>query len=197
MKLFSHFAVIGFSNSYLLGPDEGGDAVIIDPGVMDLELLKLIEGNHFYVKSILVTTPHEAHVQGLKTLLKIYDATIYSGANTVLDYPCTQIHDDETMELGGFHVTAYNISGHSQDSFVYKVEDALFSGDALGAGRLGDSPNAYAKAILKSTILEKIAPLSDNLLVFPGHGPPSTLEAERKFNPAFSSVETTAKQPPS
>jgi glyoxylase-like metal-dependent hydrolase (beta-lactamase superfamily II) len=65
------------------------------------------------------------------------------------------------------------------------VEDALFSGDAIGAGRLGDSPNAYASAILKSTILEKIAPLPDSTLIFPGHGPPTTLEAERIINPAF------------
>jgi hydroxyacylglutathione hydrolase len=188
MKLFSHFAVIGFSNTYLLGPDEGGDAVIIDPGVMDIELLKLVEGNKFYVRHILVTTPHEAHVQGLKTLLRIYDATIYSGAATVLDFPDRQVHDGDTLDLSGFKADVFNVSGHSKDSIVYKIEDALFTGDAIGAGRLGDSPNAYASAILKSTIQEKIAPLPDSLLIFPGHGPPTTLEAERKFNPAFAST---------
>lgn len=187
MKLFSHFAVIGFANTYLLGPDEGGDAVIVDPGVMDIELLKLVEENQFYVRHILVTTPHEAHVQGLKTLLRIYDATIYSGAATVLDFPGSQVHDGDILDLSGFKADVFNVSGHSKDSIVYKIEDVLFTGDAIGAGRLGDSPNAYASAILKSTIQEKIAPLPDSLLIFPGHGPPTTLEAERKFNPAFTS----------
>ena len=186
MKLFSHFAVIGFANTYLVGPDNGGDALIVDPGIMDIELLKLIEGNQFYIRHILVTTPHEAHVQGLKTLLRIYDATIYSGARMVLEYPSTQVHDGDTLDLSGFHVDVFNVSGHSKDSVVYRVEDALFSGDAIGAGRLGDSPNAYASAILKSTIQEKIEPLSDSLLIFPGHGPPTTLEAERKYNPSFT-----------
>lgn len=185
MKLFSHFAVIGFSNTYLLGPDTGGDAIIVDPGVMDIEVLNLIEGNKFYVRHILVTTPHEAHVQGLKTILKIYDATVYSGTTMVFEFPCTQVRDGDSIDLAGFHVEIYNVSGHTQDSIVYRVEDALFTGDALGAGRLGDSPNAYAREILKSTILEKFFSLPDNLLVFPGHGPPSTLEAERSFNPAF------------
>ena len=191
MKLFSHFAVIGFSNTYLLGPDRGGDAIIIDPGVMDIELLDLIEGNNFYVRHVLVTTPHEAHVQGLKTLLRIYDASIYSGAGMVLEFPSTQVHDGNTLNLSGFHVDIFNVSGHSKDSIVYRIEDALFSGDAIGAGRLGDSPNAYASAILKTTIHEKIAPLQDSLLIFPGHGPPTTLEAEKKYNPAFTGGETS------
>jgi len=186
VKLYTHFAVVGFSNSYLLGPDEGGDAILIDPGVMDLELLNLIENNNFYVKHILVTTPHEAHVQGLKTILKIYEATIHSGASSVLDFPCFQVYDGDTINLTGFDITVFNISGHSEDSIVYKLEDALFTGDAFGAGLVGDSPNPYTVAILKSTILKKIAPLDDNLLIFPGHGPPSTLEAERKFNPGFT-----------
>ncbi len=186
MKLFSHFAVIGFSNTYIIGPDKGGDAILVDPGVMDLESLKLIEGNNFYVRHILVTTPHESHVQGLKTTLKIYKAEIYSGLTMIGDFPCTQVHDGEQLKLAGFEVSVLNVSGHSKDSMVYRVEDVLFTGDALGAGRLGDSPNAYARAILKSTILEKFSGLDDHLLVFPGHGPPSTLAAEKIFNPAFT-----------
>ena len=156
---------------------------------MDLESLKLIEGNNFYVRHILVTTPHESHVQGLKTTLKIYEAEIYAGVAMIEDFPCIQVHDGEQHKLAGFDVSVLNVSGHSKDSMVYRVEDVLFTGDALGAGRLGDSPNAYARAILKSTILEKFSGLDDHLLVFPGHGPPSTLAAEKMFNPAF--IENT------
>lgn len=185
MKVFFYFAVIGFSNTYLIGPDEGGDAIIIDPGVMDVELLKLIEFNKFYIRHVLVTNTHEAHINGLKTLFRIYDFTLYSGAKDVLDYPCRQIGDGDRLDLSGIEVTAYNVSGHSQDSMVYKIGDMLFSGDAVGAGRLGDSPNNYAKAILKHTIAEKIGPMDPETHIFPGHGPPSTLRAEKELNPAF------------
>ena len=185
MKVFFYFAVIGFSNTYLIGPDEGGDAVIVDPGVMDVDLLKLIENNDFYIRSVLVTNTHEAHINGLKTLFRIYDFTLYGGAKDVLDYPCRQIGDGEKIDLSGIEVTAYNVSGHSKDSMVYKIGDMLFSGDAVGAGRLGDSPNNYAKAILKHTITEKIGPMDPVTHIFPGHGPPSTLRVEKQFNPAF------------
>ena len=42
MKLIHHFSSIAFSNTYLFGPDEGGEAVLVDPGMMDISLLKLI-----------------------------------------------------------------------------------------------------------------------------------------------------------
>ena len=43
MKIYTHFSVMGFSNTYLVGPHGGGEAILIDPGVMDLPLLRLIE----------------------------------------------------------------------------------------------------------------------------------------------------------
>ncbi len=185
MKVYFHFAVSGFSNTYLLGPEGGGDALIVDPGVMDLDILNLVEGNGYYVRYILLTTPHEAHYQGLETLLKIYNAEIFSGTASVMDLWCKQVRDGDRFTLGEFHVTVYNVSGHSKESVVFRVEDLLFTGDALGAGKIGDSPNPYARAILASTIHDKIEPLDDHLLILPGHGPPSTLEAEKKYNPAF------------
>ena len=55
MKLFYHFIATGFTNAYLLGPDEPGDAVLIDPGGFDVDLLSLIESHGYYIRSILIT----------------------------------------------------------------------------------------------------------------------------------------------
>ena len=188
MRVFFHFGSTGFSNTYIIGPHNGGDAIIIDPGVMDLEMLDIIESNNYYIRSILLTTLHEHHLQGLDTILKIYKADIYSGAAALMDRWCLQVHDNDTFTLGDFKITVFNISGHSSENVVYRIEDMLFTGDALGAGTVGDSPNSYAREILASTIQDKIAPLEDHLIILPGHGPPSTLEAERKFNPVFREI---------
>ena len=88
MKLYFHFAVFGFSNTYLIGNEDGGDAILVDPGVMDIELLRLIESNNFHIKHILITHSHTAHISGLETLKKIYDFQIYS-KNSV--FPSTKI----------------------------------------------------------------------------------------------------------
>ena len=77
MKFFCHFGLSAFSNAYLIGPDDGGEAVLIDPAVFDETLLVMIEKNRLDFAHILVTHAHESHVRAIPTALKIYDATVY------------------------------------------------------------------------------------------------------------------------
>ncbi|RKX76183.1 MAG: hypothetical protein DRP87_12600 [Spirochaetes bacterium] len=189
MKLFSHFSVVEFSNTYLLGMDTGIDAILIDPSVMDIQLLSLIEDHNYYIKSILVTHSHESHIKGVKTILKIYDSAIYGKNCTVLDFPCNQLHDGDCMDISGFRVEVLEIPGHSSDSLVFKIEGMLFTGDVLYAGRVGGTQSLYERRILLSAIREKLFTLPDDSIIFPGHGPPTTLKAEKMFNPAFFEEE--------
>ena len=119
MKFFSLFSRVGFSNTYLVGPDGGGDAVLIDPGVFDAPLLQAIEGNRLYVRSILVTHTHNAHINGIRSLLKVYEATIYANQPSVLDFPARHIAEGDLLSLGGFEVRVIETPGHSIDySFI-------------------------------------------------------------------------------
>lgn len=183
MKLFFHFAVTGFSNTYLIGPEEGGDALLIDPGVMDTTLLKLIESNHYYVRHILVTHSHESHTKGITTLLKIYDATIHAKEPSLYTFPTSIVDDHEEYHLSGMKVQAIDIKGHTHDHILYRIGNMLFTGDILSAGRTGNSEGAIERAVMLESIRERILTLPDYLLIFPGHGPPSTLGTERRFNP--------------
>lgn len=184
MKFFFHFTVFGFCNTYLFGPENGGDAFIVDPGVMDEDLLKLIENNDFYIKRVLVTTPHEAHTHGIKTIKKIYDTEVLCGSSEIHSIgPVRKVEDGEIINDAEFPITCMLISGHSREAMVYKTGDIVFTGDALGAGRLGDSPNPYAREILLAMVREKLLVLEDPLYIFPGHGPPTCLKLERDFNP--------------
>ncbi len=183
MKIFFHFSVTGFSNSYVIGPDHGGDALIIDPGVMDIDLLKLIEDNGFYIRTVLLTHRHIAHVGGVGTLLRIYDAQVYANNMSVLELPVHTISEGETITLGSLEVEAIHVPGHSSDSLVYRIGKALFTGDALMAGKIGTTDSELSKALLLRSILDKLLVLDETCLVFPGHGPPTTLRAEKMFNP--------------
>lgn len=183
MKVFYHFALTGFSNTYLIGPDEGGDSILIDPGIMDVELLKLIEDNNFYVKNILITHAHNSHYHGIRTLLKVYNSEIYSASPRIMDYKSNRLKDGDNIELSGFKISILEIPGHSSDSLVFKIKDMLFTGDVLRAGQVGTTTNKYARAILISAIKEKIFTMNEKLLIFPGHGAPSTIKAEKLLNP--------------
>ena len=183
MKLFFHFVLSNFSNTYLLGPVEGGNAIIIDPGVMDLPLLNLIEHNNFYIKHILVTHNHASHVNGIKTIKKIYDAEIYSNMELPFKSDYTQINDGDKLLLDNLEVNIINVPGHSIDSMIFKINNMLFTGDVLLAGDIDQELTSAHLSLLKEKIIEKIFSMEDDVLIFPGHGCPSTLKAEKYFNP--------------
>lgn len=183
MRCFINFSLTGFSNSYLIGPDEGGDAIVIDPGEMNIKLLNLIENNNFYIKHILITHNHKPHIGGIRTLLKIYKAQIYSSSSNILGYPSNIIYPESTLDLSGIKVKVMEFSGHTKDSLVYKVGEMLFTGDTLGAGSIGEEENKETIASISKSISEGIKTMDDSILVFPSHGPPSTIKAEKDFNP--------------
>ena len=74
------------------------------------------------------------------------------------------------------------VPGHSSDSVAYRVENLLFTGDALSAGMVGSTASSYGRSILADSLNRKIFTLPGETIVLPGHGPPTTVEAERRFN---------------
>ncbi len=181
MRLFPHFSFLDFSNSYLIGPDRGGNAILIDPGIFDAGLLSLIEDNDYYVRYVLVTHAHNSHTRGLKTLLKIYDAQVFAFNPFIQDSPAVQVKEGKRQLVGDFLFEVIETPGHSDDSLCFKLDQFLFTGDTLTAGSISKTPDSTDKALI-STIKKKLLTLDDDTLIFPGHGPPSRIAVEREFN---------------
>jgi len=98
MKLYQLYSLYGFSNVYLLGNDARKEALIVDPAEMNVAVLRYIEKNGYRLAAVLVTHNHAHHVRGLKTLLKIYDPTIYAANSQVLGFPSKSVRDGEAFE---------------------------------------------------------------------------------------------------
>lgn len=211
MKLFFHYCPSGFNNCYILGGDEadpleGGphqdrarnsahqEAVIIDPGVMDEEILNFIEQNEYTLRGVLLTHDHISHVRGLRTLKRIYDAEIFAVNPLILDLRATLIRDGDILDIGPFHIEVILAPGHSADSTVFKVGRLLFTGDAISAGLLGNTASSYGAAIQMTALRSKILSLPGDFTILPGHGPPTSLEAERRFNAGIQLFEQRSKQ---
>ncbi len=181
MKLFNHFTAVGFSNTYLIGPDMGGDAILVDPGTLDVQLLQLIEDNDYYVRHVLITHAHPNHFRGIKTILKIYDSTIYSKVSSLEGIPCTPVDEGE-IQLGDFTLEAISVNGHSFDSLVYRCGHFYFTGDVLSAGRTGTTQDKYTKALLMGELESKLFNRDGHGILLPGHGPPTTIKAESNLS---------------
>lgn len=182
MKLFYHFCSFRFSNCYILGADNGPDAILIDPGSMDGQLVEYIENNSLNLKAVLITHDHTGHVHGLRTLLRIYQVEVFAINRNVLDIRTSPVKDGDRINIGPFTIEVISIPGHSADSAVYKAGSLLFTGDVLTSGLVGSTASAYGAATQVNKLRSRLLSLPGDYTVLPGHGPPSTLEAERRFN---------------
>ena len=181
MKLLKHYSIFGKANSYIIGNEAGGDAILVDPSVMDINMLNLIEDNNFYIKYILITHFHKNHIEGLRTIKKIYDAQIYSYYSHASIFDSNSLINGEEFSLCGMGIKAIHILGHSIDSIVYKIGTNLFVGDVISAGLIGQTASKLEEELLIDQIKEKLFILEDHVLVLPGHGPPSILGIEKKM----------------
>jgi len=201
MKLFFQYCSYGFSNCYVLGSenkDNGkhNSAIVIDPGSVEKLTLEFIENNNFDVKAVLITHDHLSHIYGVRTLKRIYDAEIFAVNQTIMNHKSSMVKDGNNINIGGFQIEVISIPGHSSDSVVYRIDNFLFTGDVLTAGLVGSTASAYGATTQINKIRNRIFSLPGDYIVLPGHGPPSTLEAERRFNAGMFHYEHNRSKRP-
>ena len=155
MKLHQHFTLPYMSNTYLVAAESGGPAVLVAPGALDVNLLRLIEENKYYIRSILVTRADKPQTDGIRTILKIYDADIYSAGRQINDVPCKTVSDGDSFVLHGLPVEVVGAQGFSRDSVLYRIDNQLFTGDILTAGSIGNVQKTFGLALLVAKLKER------------------------------------------
>ena len=148
----------GEANCYVLADHAKGQTALIDPGVETQRIQKVLDEVGYPLAAILLTHDHGDHTKSL-------DQFADRVQDTPLDY------------------TTIATPGHSKDSQTYYFGDCAFVGDLLFAGSVG---RALPETGWYSTHLDsvrKILVLPDSTVLFPGHGPATTVESERQNNP--------------
>lgn len=197
-------------NTYLVYDDKG-EAFIIDPGNYtseeNQELKTFIEEKKLKLSRLLLTHAHIDHVLGNKYINETYgllpevnkediffiDRMVQSGA--MYGVNCEQspapkafINDGDKINLGEYTFECIHTPGHSPGSisFYNKENKLLISGDVLFSGSIGrtDLPMGNHETLLKS-VREKLFVLPDDVKVYSGHGPATTIGHEKRTNPFF------------
>jgi hydroxyacylglutathione hydrolase len=106
------------------------------------------------------------------------------------------LEDEQVLELVGLEFTVRHAPGHTEGSSVFEAADVMFSGDVLFAGSIGrtDLPGGSNEQMLDS-LRRVILPAADEVTVLPGHGPQTTIGAERAANPYLQSLVAGADGP--
>ena len=185
MHLIACCAKTGFANTYVVGPDSGTAAALIDPGHFPGSLLARIENAGLAISAVLLTHGHRAHRGGLETVLSVYRAHVYAHAAAHIGVPFRRLRHGDEFVVGARTFEVIELPGHAGDCVAFRTGDLLFTGDALLAGAVGNTPTARARATLVAALRERVLCFADRLTILPGHGPPTTVGTERAFNPAL------------
>jgi glyoxylase-like metal-dependent hydrolase (beta-lactamase superfamily II) len=156
---------------------------------MDEQIVNFLEGNDYPLLGVLVTHDHIKHVRGLRTLKRIYNAEIFAVNPHIREHRTIMVRDGDNIGIGPFKVEVITTPGHSSDSAVFRVERMLFTGDSLSAGMVGRTASTYGSAVQMTALRTKILSLPGDFTILPAHGPPSTLEAERRFNAGIGAFD--------
>ena len=181
MKIYLHLDFEKLTNCYLVVNEETKQAIIIDPCKIANQLIAQIEEGNYDLMAVFITHKHENHYRGLKTLKKIYDFSVYAADNE-LSTDKNVLKGEGVKTIAGLNIEYFSLPGHSADSIVYKIGGAIFTGDVIFAGKIGSSTCAFTKKYLSNGIKSKLFSLPDDTIIMPGHGPMTSVGAEKLFN---------------
>jgi glyoxylase-like metal-dependent hydrolase (beta-lactamase superfamily II) len=193
-------------NCSILGDEATGEAVVIDPGDDIERVQRVLDQHHLRVKYIVATHAHIDHVGGIEKLQQATDAGVVMHQ---ADLPLYQnlalqaewlgvpspgvanvdqfLQEGDTLRCGALTLEVLHTPGHSPGSLSLHLpgeNQRIFSGDTLFQGSIGrtDLWGGSLEDILRS-IRQRLLVFPDQTPVFPGHGAPTTIGAERESNP--------------
>ena len=192
-------------NTYVLKDEESKEAVLIDVGGEFEELKAKLNSEGYQIKYILNTHGHFDHILGEAQIQEKYpDLKIYINKNDERHYtdltktlqmwgfgdevpslkPTSTVDETTQLFIGKTQIKVIETPGHSKGSVSYYIDGKLFSGDALFYGSIGrtDFIDGDFHELITS-IKSKLFILPDETIVYPGHGPSTTIKKEKMTNP--------------
>jgi hydroxyacylglutathione hydrolase len=194
-------------NCYILGDEQTKEAVVIDPGGDEDEILEVLNYHKFQLKLIIDTHGHFDHVDANQPLKAATGAqiAIHEADAQMLVQPSAEamfftgnrhrasqadilLKENDVLTFGPYRLKVLHTPGHTPGGISLVLEDHtyVYVGDLLFAGSIGrtDFPGGSYEALINA-VRTKIFPLGDNYTVYPGHGPVTTVAQERQYNPFF------------
>jgi hydroxyacylglutathione hydrolase len=186
------------SNCYVVADEKSRDGIIVDPGASARRILDEVNGQKLTIKFIVATHAHMDHVSAVNEVKKATNAIfaihqadarlltkggmmgLYGPAAT----PDLILKEGSHIDFGSISLSVIETPGHSPGGICLLGHGVVFTGDTLfrqGIGRY-DFPGCSGRDLMAS-IRKKLMVLPDSTVVYPGHGPATSIGLERTSNP--------------
>ena len=200
MKIACYAAGSVGTNCYVVS-DDAGVTALIDCDGDPKPLFAYIEKNNLKPTHILLTHGHFDHIGAVAAAVEKYGCTIVGGAKemrvftdpavncsqfcggAVTVHPDVLVEEGDVVKVGDMEFKVMFTPGHTEGSICFICEDAIFSGDTLFQGSCGRTDLETGDWNDIQGSLKRLAALPGDYRVYPGHGPATTLEEERRSNP--------------
>ena len=194
-------------NTIVVWDDESREAVWFDPGGESERVIKEIERMGLKVTAIINTHGHLDHIaenaeakahfgvplwihQADRPMLTnaVENLSALTGDEVVSPDADGTLDEGDEVHIGKETLTAYHVPGHSPGSLVFYHPGFLIAGDTIFRGSIGrtDFPRSSEKDLLLN-LRTKVLTLPDDTIIYPGHGPATTVGEERRSNPFLQS----------
>lgn len=189
-------------NCYLVIDETTNRAVLIDPGDEPDRILEAVRHSRATLEGIWLTHAHFDHVgaiAGVRRELRVpvhmhaLDAPVLAVAvDSALRYgiridepPAADaaLAEGDRITVGALELEVMHVPGHAPGHVAFHGEGVVFGGDCLFAGSIGRTDIPYGDRETLDASLLRLVALGDELTVYPGHGPPTTIGRERRSNP--------------
>ena len=193
-------------NTYILGDEKTKKCAVIDPGGSIIDIFNIIKQHgltvegvmRWYAKELGCRVPEIKSKTNAKIVAHVNEEEVLIDRNKNLSAqlpgPLVEFDADEyvqegdVIELGILKLKVIHTPGHTKGGMCIKVGEHIFTGDTLFAGSIGrtDFYGGDYKQMMKS--LRKLAKYDDNAVIYPGHGPTSTIGVEKRMNPYMQQI---------
>lgn len=188
-------------NSYVIHNEGSNNAIAIDPGLNYNNIVFYCNENNCKINAIVLTHGHYDHITDTMKLKNEYNCPVYAhtdeqiilnSANKNLSSMTGEkvefdadlyVKEGDVIEIGDLKFDVISTPGHTKGGICLLNEEILISGDTLFKGSMGRTDLYSGSEDEMMNSLRRLSNLPESLKVYPGHGPSSTIELEKKHNP--------------